>query len=168
MSHSTPPDMQKAKAGRPPWRLSLTVGLLRLLRALGWQSPGAKEPFGDARNPLVARALAALPGRVGPAAILSSGFLDPHPPACEHIQIRALFYNGNRLFEYRADLTPDHEDWRFLPFEGDSSDYHPLVVTEEDRRRWRREFYYRLEQTGQVFGVVLCEKPPRRFPVPPS
>lgn len=164
-------DKQKTRAEGPPfslWRLSLAVGCLRLRWAFGWQPAGAERPFGDARNPLVAQALTAIPGRVGPAALFSSGFLNPHPPACEHIQIRALFHNGNRLFEDRAILTPDHEDWCFLPFEGDSSDDHPLVVAEEDGRRWRREFYDRLEQTGRVFGVVLCGAPPRRFPVSPE
>ena len=68
----------------------------------------------------------------------------------------------------RGVAVPDHEDWRFLPFEGDSSAYHPLVVTEEDGLRWRREFYYRLEQTGSEFGVVLREAPPQRFPVSPE
>ncbi|EYB66407.1 hypothetical protein DEIPH_ctg139orf0135 [Deinococcus phoenicis] len=171
MMPDTKTDRQKTSAEGLPFslsRLSLAVGFLRLLRALGLQSLGAKEPFGDECNPLVAPALAVLPGRVGPAAILSSGFLDPHPPACERIELRALFYNGSRLFEYRSDLTSHHEDWRFLLFEGDSSAYHPLVVAEEDGRRFRRDFHYRLEQTGQEFGVVLRETPPRRFPASPA
>lgn len=121
----------------PLSRLSLAVGFLRLLRAPGLQSLGAKESFGDGRNPLVAQALTVFSGRV--SGHFQQRLSGPLFPVCEHIEIRALFYNGSRLFEYRADLTSDHEEWRFLPFEVDSPTYHPLMVAEEDGRRWRRE-----------------------------
>lgn len=103
MSQSTETDMQKTHLERPSflmWRLSLAVGFLRLLRALGWRVTDARGPFGGARNPLVAQALADLPERVGSGATLSVGFLDPHPPACEQVHVRAVFRDGGRLFAF--------------------------------------------------------------------
>lgn len=151
-----------------PLRLRLLVPVLRLFKALGWRSSADARPFGDERNPLVSQALAAMPERIGPGAILSSGFLDPHPPTCARVEVRALFYDGSGLYEYQADLTPDHEDWRYRPFVGDSSDYHPAVVDEEEGRQFAREFYYHLQQSGSEFRVSLRDTPPRRFPTLPE
>lgn len=171
MSHSTETNVQKTQVERPSfllWRLSLAVGFLRLLRTFGWRVADARGPFGDARNPLVAQALADLPGRVGSGATLSVGFLDPHPPACEQVQVRAVFHDGGRLFEYTAVRTGDHETWRYDPFQGDPAQYNPVLMAEEDGRQGKREFYYRLERTGDGFGVVLRETPPRRFSPEPN